>query len=214
MDLVTIPSAGKHESTLIFLHGLGDTGHGWASSLAEICPPRIKVVCPTAETIPVTLNSGFRMPAWFDLYNLDPEGAEDEVGIKRSVEKIERLVIQETELSGIPPKNVILGGFSQGGALALIAGLTSKAINVGGVIGLSTWLPLRHKFDPVKMDTPVFQCHGDCDPVVPYKWGQMTSALLKSKFKRYEFKTYKGMSHFTCEDELEDVGKFISDVLQ
>ena len=214
LDVVTIGASGKHEATLIFLHGLGDTGHGWSSSLAEIRPPHLKVICPTAETIPVTLNTGFRMPAWFDLFSLDPNGAEDEEGIKRSMSKIEKLVKKESEEAGIPQRNIILGGFSQGGALALLTGLTSKEVRVGGIIGLSTWLPLHRSFDPRNAETPVLQCHGDCDPVVPYKWGQMTSTLLKSKIKKHEFKTFRGMSHSSSDEELADVRKFILDLLQ
>merc|ERR1712210_429122 len=83
LEVVVVPARGKHTGTVIFLHGLGDTGHGWASSLAEIRSDNMRVVCPTAPTIPVTLNSGARMPAWFDLISLDPQGAEDEPGIKK-----------------------------------------------------------------------------------------------------------------------------------
>ena len=103
----------------------------------------------------------------------------------------------------------------QGGALSLFTGMTSKH-QLGGILALSCWLPL-HKDFPVSLtlapDTRVLQLHGDCDPVVPYKWGQLTSTLLKTYLKAHEFKTYKSLGHSSSPGELEDIQKFISEVL-
>lgn len=128
---VVVSARGKHTGTLIFLHGLGDTGHGWASSLAEIRSDNMRIVCPTAPTIPVTLNSGtdqyfsslrlghgyllfagVKMPAWFDLISLDPQGAEDEPGIKKAAKEVEKLITAEIS-SGVPAERILIGGFSQ-----------------------------------------------------------------------------------------------------
>ncbi|XP_057664635.1 acyl-protein thioesterase 2 [Diorhabda carinulata] len=207
---VIIAATTKHTGTLIFLHGLGDTGQGWASAMAAIKPPHVKVICPTAPTIQVTLNAGFRMPSWFDLKTLDDSGPEDEPGIKKATEQIHALI--ENEISaGINANRIVIGGFSQGGALALYSGLTYPK-KLAGIVGLSCWLPLNKSFPAMKKteDTlPILQCHGDCDPVVPYKWGQMTASVLKSMLRDVEFKTFRGLSHSSSDEELNDIKQFI-----
>lgn len=212
---VVLSARGKHTASLIFLHGLGDTGHGWASTLAEIRSDNIKIVCPTAATMPVTLNSGFQMPAWFDLKSLDPNGDEDAVGIRKSAVLVESLIKAEID-AGINPANIVIGGFSQGGALALYTGLSTKH-KIGGVIALSCWLPLHKEF-PKAADAarlpglPVLQCHGDCDPVVPFKWGQLTSTLLKRLVPKHEFRSFSGLGHSSSPDELDDIRSFLKSV--
>ncbi|CAH2091229.1 unnamed protein product [Euphydryas editha] len=211
---VIIAATAKQTASLIFLHGLGDTGHGWASTIAAIRGPHVKVICPTASTIPVTLNAGFRMPSWFDLKTLDATATEDEEGIVRATDLVHSLIADEVR-SGIPANRILLGGFSQGGALALHAGLTYPE-RLAGVMSLSCWLP-RHAFFPdgvkAPRDIPIFQAHGDCDPVVPYKWGQMTASFLKTFMKNTEFMTYQGLTHSSSESELKDMRMFIEKTL-
>lgn len=196
--------------------------------MAAIRPPSMKVVCPTAPTQPVTLNAGFRMPSWFDLKTLDISGPEDEAGIKTASQNIQTMIDTEIE-KGIPSNRIVLGGFSQGGALALYSALTfSKPL--AGVVALSCWLPLHKQFPGLKTnsaDIPVsyykdyekmkrlikfwffpfkiFQCHGDFDPVVPYKFGQLSASLLKSFMKNVTFKTYNGLSHSSSDEEMDDI---------
>ncbi|XP_076332757.1 acyl-protein thioesterase 1-like isoform X2 [Tachypleus tridentatus] len=198
---VVISATAKHTATVIFLHGLGDTGHGWAAALDSIKHPHIKYICPTAPTIPVSLNAGLRMPSWFDLMTLDISGPEDEAGIKKATETVHQLISDE-EKNGIPTERIMLAGFSQGGALALYSALTFTK-SLAGVIAFSCWLPLNKQFPEAavcNLDIPVLQCHGDIDPVVPYKFGQLTSDVLKRVMKNLEFKTYKGMMHSSCEE--------------
>lgn len=212
---VIVSASGKHTATLIFLHGLGDTGHGWASTLADVRPPHVRIVCPTAPTIPVTLNSGFQMPAWFDLMTLDANGPEDDAGIKKARGRIEGLIEEEINKNGIDPSRIIVGGFSQGGALAFYTGLSGK-YKLGGILALSCWLPLHKEF-PSKSsgreDVPCLQLHGDCDPVVPYRWGQLTSTTLKGFLTDHEFKTYKGLMHSSNPAELQDIQQFLNKIL-
>ena len=150
------------------------------------------------------------MPAWFDLLSLDPNGQEDVVGIKKSVGWIETIINDEIS-NGVSPENIVLGGFSQGGALALYTGLTINK-KLGGILALSTWLPLHKEFpDSLKNpEVPILQCHGDCDPVVPYKWGQLTSTLLKSMAKDHEFKTFRGLGHSSGDEEMNEVKSFVN----
>ena len=88
-------------------------------------PPHVKVICPTASKMPVTLNSGFSMPSWFDLLSLDPAGKEDEAGIKAAQQVVETLIEQEVQ-AGLPSDRIMIGGFSQGGALSLFSALQSR----------------------------------------------------------------------------------------
>lgn len=160
--------------------------------------------------------------------SLDASGPEDEEGIRRAAESVHSMIQQEIA-SGISSEKILLGGFSQGGALALFSALTFSQ-PLAGVVALSTWLPLHQKFPGViilhttlnllfyensncslwfpffqeavgNKNIPVLQCHGDCDPIVPYKWGQATATLLKQFMTHTEFKTYRGVMH-TSSDEV------------
>ncbi|XP_050301660.1 acyl-protein thioesterase 1 [Anthonomus grandis grandis] len=211
---VILSATAKHTATLIFLHGLGDTGQGWAQAMNAIRSPFMKVICPTARTIPVTLNAGFRMPSWFDLKTLDESGPEDEEGIKSAATEVHSLIEKEIQ-GGIPAERIVIGGFSQGGALALYTALTYPK-KLAGVVALSCWLPLRKSFPAAKKcpdDIPIFQCHGDCDPVVPYKWGQMTASALKPLLKNTDFKSYRGLMHSSSDEEMRDIKMFVEKCL-
>jgi len=211
-DPVVVSASAKHTASFIFLHGLGDTGHGWATSIAAIRPPHVKVICPSAGKMPVTLNSGFESPSWFDLLTLDANGPEDESGIKKAAELVKGLIEEEIK-SGIPAERIMIGGFSQGGALALYVALTCGK-PLGGVVALSCWLPLHKQLvsrQPISI--PCFQAHGDCDPIVPYRWGQLSSSLLKQLMNNHNFKSYKGLMHSSCEPEMQDVKEFIASSL-
>uniref|UniRef100_A0A2P2HZW1 palmitoyl-protein hydrolase n=1 Tax=Hirondellea gigas TaxID=1518452 RepID=A0A2P2HZW1_9CRUS len=207
---VILNATAKHSATVIFLHGLGDTGHGWASAMGNLSMPHIKVICPTAPVMPVTLNAGFKMPSWFDLTSLEVDAPEDAPGIKAARDKIHELIDAEVR-SGIPANRIVLGGFSQGGGLALYSAFTHKE-SLAGVVALSCWLPLRSEFPQAALGntaTPILQCHGDCDPVVPFKFGQLTSSLIKKFAGNLEFKTYKGMMHSSCDEEMANVKDFV-----
>ena len=146
---------------MIFLHGLGDSGNGWAPTISAIKPPCVKLVCPSANKMAVTLNSGFQMPSWFDLKSLNPNGPEDEAGVKAAAEYVNKLI--EAEISaGIASSRIIIGGFSQGGALSLYTAVTTRH-RLGGVVALSCWMPLHKQLatlDPstvVNRDIPFLQ---------------------------------------------------------
>ncbi|XP_061454812.1 acyl-protein thioesterase 1 [Rhineura floridana] len=209
-----VPAARKATATVIFLHGLGDTGHGWAEAFAGIKSPHIKYICPHAPVMPVSLNMNMAMPSWFDIIGLAPDSQEDEAGIKQASENVKTLIEQEVR-NGIPSSRIILGGFSQGGALSLYTALTTHQ-KLGGVVALSCWLPLRTSFPQgaincVNKDIPILQCHGDHDPLVPLMFGSVTSETLKTMLNpgNINFKTYSGMMHSSCIEEMRDVKQFI-----
>ncbi|XP_069931098.1 acyl-protein thioesterase 1 isoform X3 [Oryctolagus cuniculus] len=177
-----VPAARKATAAVIFLHGLGDTG----------------------PVMPVTLNMNMAMPSWFDIIGLSPDSQEDEPGIKQAAENVKALIDQEVK-NGIPSNRIILGGFSQGGALSLYTALTTQQ-KLAGVTALSCWLPLRASFPqgPISganRDISILQCHGDCDPLVPLMFGSLTVEKLKTLVNpaNVTFKTYEGMMHSSCQ---------------
>ena len=169
---MVLKASKKHTATLIFLHGLGDTGMGWAGALNSIKPDylkvlvteavlwvgglncKVQVVCPTAPMLPVTLNGGMKMPAWYDIRSLeesDPD-REDMQGVDWAVELLHSLVAGEQ----LPSHRVMLGGFSQGGAVSLRAALTTTQ-TLAGCIALSCYLPGDSASYTNPASTPVFQ---------------------------------------------------------
>uniref|UniRef100_A0A3B4ZV64 Acyl-protein thioesterase 1 n=1 Tax=Stegastes partitus TaxID=144197 RepID=A0A3B4ZV64_9TELE len=175
-----VPAARKATAAVIFLHGLGDTGHGWAEAFAGTRIPHVKYICPHAPTMPVSLNMRMSMPSWFDIYGLSPDADEDEAGIKRASENIKALIDQEVK-NGIPSHRIILGGFSQASA------------------------------NSANKDMHVLQCHGDADPLVPFIFGSQTSEKMKSLVNpaNVTFKSYRGLPHSACPEEMVDIKRFI-----
>ncbi|XP_076440761.1 acyl-protein thioesterase 1-like [Babylonia areolata] len=201
-----------HKATLIFLHGLGDTGDGWAEGFQMLSLKHIKCVCPHAPVQSVTLNAGMKMPSWFDIQGLSPSSQEDEAGIKEASRTLQALIESEVK-SGIPRNKIFIGGFSQGGAVALYTAFTVDK-PVGGIVALSTWLPLHKKLTDEKVtkynkDVPILQCHGTSDPLVQFSWGQRTNHFIQSFNPKIEFKTYPGMMHSSCPQEMQDVKAFL-----
>ncbi|KAK7100816.1 acyl-protein thioesterase 1-like isoform X2 [Littorina saxatilis] len=202
----------EHTASFIFLHGLGDTGHGWAQGLRTLKFQNIKCVCPHAPIKPVTLNAGMRMPSWFDIHGLDSGSPQDEEGIKEASHTLQALVESEVK-AGIARNRIFIGGFSQGGAVALY---TAFAVNkpIGGVVALSTWLPLHKKLMTDKESkynktVPILQCHGTHDPLVRFSWGQETSQFISSFNPNLQFKSYDGMMHSSCPEEMQEVKTFL-----
>ncbi|PHJ16174.1 phospholipase carboxylesterase, partial [Cystoisospora suis] len=132
-------------STVIFLHGLGDTAAGWRDVLPLLstlpCFMSLRIILPTAPIRPISLNGGMPMPAWGDIFALTRDAPEDRTSYLQTKERIDEILRKEVEEAGVPPERILLGGFSQGGAMAYLVGLQSK-YRLGGIIALSTWLPL------------------------------------------------------------------------
>ncbi|XP_053484715.1 acyl-protein thioesterase 1 isoform X2 [Ictalurus furcatus] len=163
--------------------------------------------------MPVTLNMNMAMPSWFDIIGLGPDAVEDETGIKKAAESINALIDQEVK-NGIPSHRIVLGGFSQGGALSLYTALKTHQ-KLAGVVALSCWLPLRNSLSKSVIGTnkgiPVLQCHGEADPLVPLIFGCLTVEKLKTMLNpnSITFKTYPGMPHSACHEEMMDIKQFI-----
>jgi lysophospholipase-2 len=214
---IVIPARQQpHTATVIVLHGLGDTGDGWAGAAPELAQalPHARFIFPHAPDRPISLNFGMKMPGWYDIKSLeDIDQREDREGILES----QRYVLEELVggSGGDSPSRTAVVGFSQGGAIALSCLRGSKKL--AGVVGMSTYVPLR-KEAPIVADankeTPVLLCHGDVDAVVSYSFGISASELLKEATTApVEFKTYRGMAHSACPEELRDVAAFLKKVL-
>ncbi|KAJ1927906.1 hypothetical protein EC988_010201, partial [Linderina pennispora] len=143
---VVLKARAQHTASVIFLHGLGDSGHGWAP-VAQILSrtlPHVKFILPNAPESPVTLNFGMSMPSWYDIRSLERVTKdEDEAGMRESMIKVNKIISDEVA-AGISPERIVLGGFSQGGAMTLFTGLQSE-LKLGGLIVLSAYLPIRDR---------------------------------------------------------------------
>ncbi|KAK9720710.1 hypothetical protein K7432_003986 [Basidiobolus ranarum] len=207
---------GKHSATVIFIHGLGDSGNGWAPATASIAPllPHVKFVLPNAPNQPVTLNNGMAMPSWYDIYSLEAiDREEDEKGMLASSRSINSLIQKEID-AGIPANRIVLAGFSQGSAMSLLTGLTTE-YKIAGIVALSGYLPLRNTIFSMVADkkVPIFMGHGTADPVVQFQFGQMSSEQLQAKGYNVEFHAYPGMAHSCCDEELRHMAKFLQTVI-
>jgi len=216
ISAVRIPPEGKHTASIIWLHGLGDTGNGWSFLPSAYDFNHINWIFPNAPTIPITLNMGHRMPGWFDIHSLhNVHGAEDEDGLLKSVNLVHRLITEEVD-AGIPSERIIVGGFSQGCAVAILAGYTCER-KLAGVAALSGWLPLLSKFVAMRTDinakTPLFQAHGMRDGVVRFEYGKKSSDALKKLGMDVEFHQYETMAHEANPKEIKQLGEWIKDRL-
>jgi predicted esterase len=207
-----------HTGTVVFLHGLGDTGHGW-SGVGQMFAPRlpgIKFIFPHAPQREVTLNFGMKMPAWYDIYSLDKsEGREDEKGMLETVGQINALIKQEID-SGIPANRIVLGGFSQGGAMTLLTGLTTD-YKLAGLICMSGYLPLSYKIDQLRNPEnriSILMAVGLEDQVVAKEWGLQSADKIKSMGYDVKLKTYPDLGHSANDQELSDVFQYLSSRLQ
>lgn len=204
------------DKCVIWLHGLGADGSDFVSLVPELrLPPSLAVrfIFPHAPTMPVTLNSGYVMRAWFDIYDARIESKIDETGIYQSKKLVEELI--QNEISrGIAPNNIILAGFSQGAVMALITGL-SYPQPLGGLIALSGFLPLAEKIlqqtAPANCHLPLFIAHGTEDAMVPYPLGKATYVTLSQAGHPASWHSYP-MGHGVCAEEIEDISHWMQTI--
>src|SRR3990167_9679736 len=178
-DSIIVEPTTNHQASVIWLHGLGADGYDFVPIVNQFNLPTalgIKFIFPHAPIMPVTINAGMKMRAWFDIVALDISGPADEKGIRKTEQKLNQLISNEIE-SGIVSEKIILAGFSQGGAMALHCGLRYPK-KLGGIIGLSTFLPLYERVhleaNPANKNVSIFMAHGTQDPIVPFQFGELT----------------------------------------
>ncbi|MGJ7611715.1 MULTISPECIES: alpha/beta hydrolase [unclassified Variovorax] len=214
---IEIETAPHPTATVIVLHGLGADGSDFVSlanelDLSGVGP--VRFMFPNAPVIPVTINGGYQMPAWYDIAAPDLSSQEDEAGLRRSQAAIEALIASE-KARGIAAERIVVAGFSQGCAMALMTGLRHTE-RLGGIVGLSGYLPIaattaaeRHA---ANHDTPVFLAHGRQDPVVPLAAALRSRDALAALGHTVEWHEYT-IAHSVCMEEIADLNRFLLRVL-
>lgn len=208
-----IEPANTANACVVWMHGLGADGKDFMGVVEQLGLPAnhgIRFVFPSAPFMPVSINRGMRMRAWYDIYELDILRNEDEKGIQQS-QQIIGSYIEEQAVAGIAYERIILGGFSQGGAMTLYTALRYGQ-KLGGAISLSAYMPLALSFNAqqylANKKIPIFLAHGVFDPVVSFTWGQETRDLLLNAQYPVEWHTYP-MPHIVCLEEITAMSSFI-----
>ncbi|MGH8820281.1 MAG: alpha/beta hydrolase [Rhodoferax sp.] len=214
---IELESAPQPTAAVIWLHGLGADGNDFAGIVPELdlqgCPP-IRFVFPHAPSIPVTINGGYVMPAWYDILGTDLAKREDAAGIQHSALAIEALIAREVA-RGIAPGAIVLAGFSQGCAMALQVGLRHDA-RLAGIMALSGYLPLAGTVaaerNAANAATPIFMAHGLADPVVAIARAEASRQALLGLGYAMQWHTYP-MPHSVHPQEIADISRFLRTVL-
>jgi phospholipase/carboxylesterase len=212
LDAIELETGASPDAAVIWLHGLGADGSDFEPIVPELRLPknlRIRFVFPNAPAIPVTINNGMRMPAWYDIVQLGG-GAEDEAGIRASQAQVEALIAREKQ-RGVPASRIVLAGFSQGGAIVLQTGLRLQE-KIAGIMALSTYLPLAAKLaaerSTANASVPIFMAHGTQDPMIPVARAQASREALEKLGYKVEWRTY-AMPHSVCGEEIADMAAFL-----
>lgn len=206
------------DSCVIWLHGLGADGHDFEPIVPELRLPaamNTRFLFPHAPMMPVTINQGFVMRAWYDIRTADIGAEADEKGIRAAAELVSGMIDAQIE-NGILPERIVLAGFSQGGAIVLHAGLRYPA-RLAGIMALSTYLPLAQTLEAEKSednaDTPIFMAHGSEDPVIPVDLAYKSLKRLEQQQYKVEWHEYNGMPHSVSEQEIYHVAEWLEKVL-
>jgi phospholipase/carboxylesterase len=202
---------------IIWMHGLGADANDFVPMLQELdlagLPP-IRFIFPNADTMPVTVNGGYVMRAWYDIIATDLGRQEDEAGLRASQVKVEALMARENA-RGIPNERIILAGFSQGCAMTLQTGLRQKT-KLAGLLCLSGYVPIAPKaaaeHTPESLATPIFLVHGRMDPVIPIARATASRDLLVDWGYQVEWHEY-AMQHSLCQEEVDDISAWLKRVL-
>lgn len=178
----------------------------------------------------VSLNRGAKMPAWYDILGLHEEAAQDQSGILESAKAILEIVAEE-ERKGIPRNKIVIGGFSQGGVIALTTGLLNHLLETSssaekekqqfaGILALSTYLPIKDHFlqhkSQISSSTPIYMAHGTADQVISYRWAELSRKFMINDLncEKVKFETISDMGHSVNDDEINSIAKFLSKVLK
>ncbi len=217
LPAIEIETAPNPNATVIWLHGLGDDGHGWSEVVPGLrLPPAMAVrfLFPHAPMMPVAINNGFVMRAWYDIRDAELHARADLEGVRRSQAQLEALIARE-KTRGVPDARIVLGGFSQGGAIALYTGLRHRE-RLAGIVALSTYLidarGLATEAAPANRDVPIFMAHGTHDPVVRLAWAELSRKALVDAGWKVDWHVYP-MEHAALPEEIEAVGAFLRKVL-
>jgi phospholipase/carboxylesterase len=211
---ITLEPEARATASVVWLHGLGADGSDFVPVVDELRLPdalSVRFVFPHAALRPVTVNAGYVMRAWYDIKSFTPEGRADSAGLAESVQRVHRYLEAETD-SGVAADRIVLAGFSQGGAVALSAGLRYPK-RLAGVLALSCYLPFPARLaverSEANADVPLLLCHGAWDPVVPMTMGVEARDALRREGYPVEWREYP-MQHEVCAAEILDIGRWLA----
>lgn len=217
LESITLETQDNPDATVIWLHGLGADGNDFLPIVEQLQLPShfaIRFIFPHAPVMPVTINQGYPMPAWYDIRDISIIADEDEAGITRSSIILKQLCEQQ-EAAGIKAERIVLAGFSQGGAIALHCG-TRYPKALAGIMALSTYLPLpdslQLEMSEDAVETPVFMAHGRQDDVLAYNYGRKSMEKLTASGFTVNWHEYD-MTHAVCQQEIHHIRQWLTDVL-
>jgi len=216
LSTIEIQPESVHKYSVIWLHGLGADGHDFEDIAPELhlnAEPNTHFIFPNAPIQPVTVNGGMEMRAWYDILEMSLERKVDIAGIYKSAKLLNQLIEQEMD-KGIPSEHILLAGFSQGGVIALHAGL-SFPHKLAGIIALSTYFPtleqLKTEPSAANKATPIFMAHGILDAVVAIESGKTVFNALDALGYNIQWHDYL-MAHSVCIEEIGHISTFINDI--
>lgn len=221
LESIEIETSPNPKAAVIWLHGLGADGNDFAPIVPELQlegAPALRFVFPHAPMMPVTINNGHVMRAWYDVSFGDLEGKTrraDEQGVRASQVQVDQLIEREIG-RGVAARNIVVAGFSQGGAIALQTGLR-YAQPIAGIMALSTYLPLAESLGAeaaaANRDVPIFYAHGTYDPVIPLAMATASRDKLAASAYKVEWHEYP-MQHAVCAEEIGDISNWLKQVLR
>lgn len=214
LDCIEINTAEQAEYAVIWLHGLGASGHDFEPIVPELhllARPGVRFLFPHAPVRPITVNGGAAMRGWYDINSLDfGSRQQDSAGIIESARMISELIDHQIAL-GIPDRNITLAGFSQGGAIALYEGLTGKH-QLGGILALSTYLPIQETVLPLiteeRLTVPVLMAHGQYDDVIQIQHALQSRDVMLAHNIALEWHDYP-MAHSVSGEEVAEVSNWL-----
>jgi phospholipase/carboxylesterase len=217
LEFIEVETAPNPDLAVIWLHGLGADGNDFVPMVQELplvgCPP-VRFIFPHANVIPVTVNNGYRMRAWYDIMGADLVKREDEAGLRASQAAVAELIDAQVA-RGIAPGRIVLAGFSQGCAMALQTGLRYPQ-RLAGLMCLSGYLPLAGMLaaerSEANSDVPIFMAHGSSDGVVPIARATASRDALQALGYAVEWHDYP-MPHSVCPQEIGDIAVWMQRVL-
>ena len=219
MPLETIEkqTGPEPKKTILVMHGLGADGNDFVPFAQELdlrAVGPVRFVFPHAPVRPVTINGGYRMRAWYDILGTETQRREDEAGLRESIQLVEELLAREKE-RGVEARHIVLAGFSQGCAMALLSGLR-HAERLAGIVGMSGYLPLREKTEAERSaanrDLPIFLAHGTQDPMIDIARARSTRDALTALGHPLTWREYP-MAHSVCAEEVADINTWLLQAL-
>ena len=213
LERIIIEPKSPATSCVIWLHGLGDSGDGFAPIVPVLNLPKnhgIRFIFPHAPEQAVTINQGYVMRSWYDIKSMDLHNRADMPGVLESESAIHALIQQQID-TGITADKIVLAGFSQGGVVSLFTGLRYPK-KLAGIMALSCYLPTADRLpDNLTIEnknTPILQNHGDQDDVVPISSGKMANQLLIDAGYKAKWQSYR-MPHSVLPEQLSDISTWL-----